>query len=107
VKFHTDENVAEAVAQGLRRRGFNVSTTVEAGMCGADDEQQLAHALAESRVIITHDADMLRLASAGAAHAGIAYCYNQKYKPGQLLQKILALAGRVSEEKMRGRIQFL
>jgi len=24
VKFHTDENVAEAVAQGLRRRGFDV-----------------------------------------------------------------------------------
>ena len=72
MKFHADENVPQAVALGLRRRGFDVSTTVETGLRGADDEQQLAHALAESRVIITHDADLLRLAAGGAPHAGVA-----------------------------------
>lgn len=107
MKFHTDENVAEAVALGLRRRGFDVSTTVETGLRGASDEQQLAHAVAESRVIITHDADMLRLAAGGAPHAGVAYCHVQKYKPGQLLQRILALAGRVPADEMPGRIEFL
>jgi predicted nuclease of predicted toxin-antitoxin system len=107
VTFHTDENVSEAVALGLRRRGLDVTTTNEAGLRGATDEAQLAYALRESRVVISHDADMLRLASAGTPHAGVAYCHGQKYKVGQLVLKLLALAGRLPPQAMRGRIEFL
>ncbi|MEA5618572.1 hypothetical protein VB711_12095 [Cronbergia sp. UHCC 0137] len=32
IKFHLDENVSNAVALGLRRRGINVTTTSEAGL---------------------------------------------------------------------------
>jgi hypothetical protein len=35
MKFHTDEHVSEAVALGLRRRGLDVTTTVQAGLLGA------------------------------------------------------------------------
>lgn len=42
-------------------------------MLGASDEEHLAFALAEGRVIFTLDADFLRLAAAGHEHAGIAY----------------------------------
>jgi hypothetical protein len=107
VKFHIDENVPEAVAAGLRRRGFDVTTTPQAGLLGATDEEQLAFAFRESRVIVSHDADMLRLASAGIAHAGIAYCHGRKYKVGPLVLKLLALAGRVGFDAMRGRVEFL
>ncbi|MDB5330177.1 MAG: hypothetical protein JWP03_1328 [Phycisphaerales bacterium] len=107
MRFHTDENVSEAVALGLRRRGFDVTTTKEAGLRGVTDEDQLAYALRESRVMISHDADMLRLASAGAPHAGLTYCHGQKYKVGQLLLKLLALAGRLPPQAMQGRVEFL
>jgi hypothetical protein len=54
-----------------------------------------------------HDADMLRLASAGTPHAGVAYCHGQKYKVGPLVLKILALASRLTPETVRGRVVFL
>jgi predicted nuclease of predicted toxin-antitoxin system len=107
VRFHADENVSEAVAQGLLRRGFDITTTNEVGLRGATDEEQLAYALRESRVMISHDADMLRLASAGTPHAGLAYCHGQKYKVGQLVLKLLALASRLSPQAMDGRVEFL
>ena len=107
MKFHTDENVADAVAKGLRQRGIDVTTTREAGMKRATDEEQLAYALREVRVIVSHDADMLRLASAGTPHAGLAYCHVGKYRVGQIVMKLLAIAGRLTPEEMYGRVEFL
>lgn len=107
MKFHTDEHVSEAVALGLRRRGFDVSTTPQAGLLGTTDEAQLAYCQREERVMVSHDADMLRLAAAGMMHAGIAYCHNQRYKSGKLILRLLTLAGRVSSDEMKNRIEFL
>ena len=107
MKFHIDENVSAAVALGLRRRGLDVSTTSEAGLLGAKDETQLAYCLREQRVMVSCDADMLRLASAGALHPGIAYCQNQKYKTGEIILRLLRLSSRVSSEEMQNRIEFI
>jgi hypothetical protein len=40
IKFHLDENVSSAIADGLRRRGINATTTTEVGLIGASDETQ-------------------------------------------------------------------
>jgi uncharacterized protein with PIN domain len=107
VKFHADENVAEAVARGLRRRGFDITTTPEADLLGVSDERQLDYATEAGRVMVSHDPDMLRLAAGGKHHAGIAYSPNQKYKVGELVRKLLALARRVTPEEMVDRVEFL
>ena len=107
MKFHTDEHISNAVVQGLRRRGFDVTTTPQTGLLGRSDEEQLAFALQESRVMVSHDPDMLRFAAMGIAHAGIAYCHARKYKDGPLVLKLLALAGRLPPEGMIGRVEFL
>ena len=107
MKFHIDEHVSDAVAQGLRRRGFDVTTTAQAGLLGAPDADQLAYCRREEKVMVSHDADMLRLAATGTPHAGIAYCHNQKYKPGQLIARLLLLSSRISPEEMKNRIEFL
>lgn len=73
IKFYMDEHVPRAVTEGLRRRGVDVLTTQEADMVEADDEQHVALALREGRVIVTQDADFLRLHAAGCPHSGIAY----------------------------------
>ena len=59
--------------RGLRQRGVDVLTVVEAGMLGASDEEHLKRALNEDRVIFTQDDDFLRLHAAGADHARIVY----------------------------------
>ncbi|MBW4675980.1 MAG: DUF5615 family PIN-like protein [Desmonostoc geniculatum HA4340-LM1] len=57
IRFHLDENVSNAIAEGLRRRGIDVTTTLEAGLIGASDREQLHFALSQNRVIFTHDSE--------------------------------------------------
>jgi len=40
IRFHLDECCDPAVANGLRRRNIDVTTSQEAGFIEADDEQQ-------------------------------------------------------------------
>ena len=63
-----------AVAQGLRRRGIDVTTTADAGLLGAGDPDHIAFAVANGRVIFSNDPDFLRLHDEGVEHPGIAYC---------------------------------
>jgi predicted nuclease of predicted toxin-antitoxin system len=107
MKFHTDENVAAAVAVGLQRRRIDVTSTPQAGLLGADDETQIAHCRNEKRVLVSHDPDMLRLAASGVEHAGIVYCHIRKYKKGPLIEKLLQLASRFRDEGMKNRIEYL
>ena len=46
MRFHLDEHVAPAVAHGLRRRGINVTTTSDAGLQAATDEQHVEYGTA-------------------------------------------------------------
>ena len=77
IRFHLDEQVDVAIARALRRYGVDVTTTIEAGLRTAGDEEQLAYARREQRVLVTHDADFLRLAAAGTDHAGTAFARGQ------------------------------
>ena len=65
VRYYVDEHVGNAVVQGLRQRGVDILTVVEAGMLSTTDEAQLAFALNAGRVIFTQDGDFLRLAASG------------------------------------------
>lgn len=47
IHFYLDENVANAVAEGLRNRGIDVLTTHEADKRGTTDDEQITYALAE------------------------------------------------------------
>jgi predicted nuclease of predicted toxin-antitoxin system len=90
----------------LRRRGIDVSTTVELGLISASDEQHLDHALREGCVLITQDRDFLQLNAAGAKHAGIAF-FRQGTPPGEILRMISLLHDLLTDEEMTGRVEFL
>lgn len=74
ILFHLDENCTRAIANGLRRHGIDVTTTSEAGLIGAPDEEHATYALSVGRVIVTQDRDFLGIHAAKIPHAGIAYC---------------------------------
>ena len=61
IRFHLNENCHRAIADGLRRRGIDVTTTPEVGLLSATDEEQAAHGLRTGRIVITQDRDFLRL----------------------------------------------
>jgi predicted nuclease of predicted toxin-antitoxin system len=93
IRFHLDENCPNSIAEGLRRRGIDVTTTPEVGLRGAVDEDQLAGCLAEGRVLFSYDDDMLRLAATGVPHAGIVYCQQRRRKIGEIVRGVGAHLG--------------
>ncbi len=106
IRFHLDEHVAHAIADGLRRRGAEVTTTTEAGLNGATDLQQLAYSLAEGRVLFTEDRDFLALARS-AEHAGIAYSDQNTRTIGHIVRGLELLWEIYEPQEMRNRIEFI
>ena len=107
IKFHLDEHVHPGVANGLRQRQIDVTTTPEAGLLGAEDPAHIAFALAQGRVIVTHDDDFLILHNQGISHAGIAYCHQHRRSIGYMVRVLTALSSRATPEEMVNRLEFL
>ena len=107
IRFHLDENCARAVAEGLARRGVDVTTTPEAGLMGAIDEQQFAHCCTERRVLFTQDRDFLRLDAGGVQHASIAFCAKDTKSIGEIIQRLVLIWEICELEEMAGRVEYL
>jgi predicted nuclease of predicted toxin-antitoxin system len=88
IRFHLDEHVSHAVADGLRRLSIDATTTPDANLLGADDADQVAYGLAQGRVIFTQDDDFLVLAAAGMPHAGVVYCRQNTRSIGQVIRAL-------------------
>lgn len=106
VRFYADEHVSRAVVNGLRQRGVDVLTVSEAGLLGKSDEDQLAFARREGRVLYTQDADFLRLHSSGTDHAGIVYA-PQSTPIGDAIRGLVLVAELLGVNDMKGHVEFL
>jgi predicted nuclease of predicted toxin-antitoxin system len=107
LRFHLDENVDPAVADGLRLRGGDITTAADATLTGAEDSEQFRFALSQGRVIVTHDDDFLKIAAAGGAHAGIVYCRPQKKSVGEIVRYLEPMAACLTPDEMVGKIEFM
>jgi predicted nuclease of predicted toxin-antitoxin system len=107
IRFHLDENCDPAIASGLRRRGVDVTTTVEAGLLHAADEAHISFARTQVRVIFTQDCDFLRLHAAGIPHLGIAYCRQQSRTVGDIIEGLVLIWELLEPDEIRGRVEFL
>ena len=85
IRFHLDEHCDPAIAAGLRAHGVEVTTTADAGLLSAEDEDHIAYALETSRVVFTQDDDFLRLNAAGVEHGGIVFCAQRTRSIGRLI----------------------
>jgi hypothetical protein len=74
---------------------------------GATDQEQLAFAHAERRVMITHDDDYLRLHQRSVPHAGIAYCRQQTRSIGEMLRALVLIWAVLTPEEMENHVEFL
>jgi predicted nuclease of predicted toxin-antitoxin system len=107
IKFHLDEPVANAIAEGLRRRGIDVTTTPQMGMKGLPDEDQLAFARSQDRVIFTQDDDFLKLHSQQIAHCGIIYCHPATRTIGEILRSLVLIWEVLTPEDMENHLEFI
>jgi hypothetical protein len=101
-----DEHVPTAVTQGLRRRGVDALTVQEAGLRSATDEEHLAFALSQGRVIFTQDADFPRLHAAGTHHAGIVYA-PQQTPVGTVIRGLMLVVEVLDPDDMIDHLEFV
>jgi hypothetical protein len=113
IRVYMDEDAGEsAVVQGLRARGFDVLTTVDAHRCGATDGQQLAFAVQQGRAIYTFNVGDFALLHhehllQGIEHLGIIVIPDQRYSIGEKIRRLAALLSSVSAEEMVNRMEYL
>jgi predicted nuclease of predicted toxin-antitoxin system len=107
MRFHLDEHIDHAIAHGLRLRGVDVTTTVDANLLGAPDELHLDFAWRENRVIFTNDSDFLRIAAAGDDHRGIAYCERGSRSIGHIVRHLCLMHDCLNDDEMHGKIEYL
>lgn len=107
IRFHLDEHASPRLARGLRARGIDVTTSQEARLLRASDDRQRAFAVAEGRVLVTNDADFLRLHARSPAHPGIVFYPDQSRPLGQLIRAIALVWEVYDPDEMAGRIEFI
>ena len=107
VRYHLDEHIDPAVAAGLRARGIDVTTTNEAGLLGADDEEHLRFAIAEQRAIMTHDEDFLVFHTQKRPHYGIVFCHNEARTIGQIVHSLVLIDACLTTDEMRDHVEFI
>jgi predicted nuclease of predicted toxin-antitoxin system len=91
----TDENIDAEVVRFLRQRGFNVRDVCEEGLRGAADVDLIRRAVAENRVIVTHDSDFGTLAvHAGEPIVGLLFLRPGHIDPAFTIETIQAILDR-------------
>lgn len=106
IKFYLDEHGPKAVAEGLRRRGVEVTTVQELGLQAVEDLCHLERATQDGRVIVTQDADFLRLHAAEHSHHGIVYAH-QHTSVSHILRSLMLIHDVVPVQDMIRHIEFL
>lgn len=107
IRFHLDEHIDPDIAAALRRHGIDVTTTVEAALCSADDEAQFEFANSQRRVIVTDDADFLRRAATESGHPGIVICRRQSLSIRRIIRGLILIHEVLSPDEIAGRTEYL
>lgn len=111
--LYIDEDAMDDdLVQALRLRGADVQTALEAGLVGRPDEEHLAHAAEERRVLYTFNVgDFMYLhgeyMSAGREHAGIIFGDQQRFGVGEQMRRLLRIISLRTAEDLRGSYEFL
>ncbi|MGH2560203.1 MAG: DUF5615 family PIN-like protein [Thermomicrobiales bacterium] len=106
VRFQLDVHVSNAVARALRQHGVDVRTATDAGLLHTPDAVVLARAYAEGRVVVTHNADFLRLNDDQQPPAGITYCAQRARSIGELVEALLLIYEVIDSDGIAGQVEY-
>lgn len=107
LRFHLDEHLPHAIAKGLRQRGIDVTTTVEAGLRTLNDDAQMVYIRREQRVFVTSDAGFLARNAGGETHFGLVYFPTASRSIGDIVTFLVLLHEILSPTDMINRVEYL
>ena len=75
-------------------------------MLASADAEQLALAFEQGRVLITQDADFLRLHASGLKHSGIVYA-RQQTSVSVMIRGLMLIVQLLDESDMQSHVEFV
>ena len=107
--IYADENVWQPVADGLRRRDWDVITATEAGTLGYSDREHLEFATERGWLLLTFDDDFPELAAtefADSDHSGILYVAQHGRHVGELVRRIDAALQQIGSRTVSNEVIY-
>lgn len=109
-KLYLNEHLSPRLAEQLRQHGFDVTSTLEAEMIEADDDEQLAYAAFEHWAIVTFNhKDFATLheqyLAEGKKHWGIILSTQESISI--LRRRLLGLLNTLSAQQLKNQIRWL
>lgn len=83
-----------------------MTTTAGAGLQHASDQEHIAFAQAEDRVIVTQDRDFLRHHQSGVQHAGVVFSRHGSRSVGELIAHLELMHQCLDSGDMHGQVEF-
>lgn len=110
VKLYLDEDVDVLIADLVRARGFEATTTNETGQRRSTDPAQLEYAVRQRITFVTHNrADFEALAqayfAAGRTHHGIIIAVRRS--PYEIARRLLVLVNQVTADEMQDQVIYI
>src|SRR5258708_32893444 len=113
LRLATDEDFNNRLVRGLLRRQpeLDLVRIQDAGLAGRDDEEVLAWAASEGRILITHDVTTMKQAAYDRISAGLpmpgVFEISQDVSIGRALEELLLLVLYNDKDEWQGRVRFL
>jgi Domain of unknown function (DUF5615) len=110
IDLYLDEDVSVLVAELIRARGFDVTTTLEAQNLGRTDREQLEYAIAHKQTLLTHNrADFEALAqsyfSSARSHHGSIIAV--RHPPGEIVKRVLVVLNSITGDEIENQIRYI
>lgn len=106
MRLLVDQNLARRVAESLRAAGHDVVHVADRGLAAADDDEVLALADSEGRVLVSEDTDFgTLLARSGASAPSFVLLRGaEPLTPDQQAALLIANLGAVEDELLLGAV---
>jgi Domain of unknown function (DUF5615) len=109
--LYFDQNVPQAIATGLRRRGVDVLLAFEDRTSRLRDEPLLERATALGRILVSEDRDFVRIADqwreAGRDFAGVIRIPRQRMSIGEMIEDLELIALVLDPSEVRNQTFYL
>lgn len=110
VHLYLDEDVSVLIAKLVRSRGFEATTTLEAGQLGKSDAGQLAFAAEKGMALVTHnrrDFEILdqQYRASGLKHRGIIVAVRRP--PHEIVRRLLKILNHVTANEMENQLRYI
>jgi len=113
LRLATDEDFNNRIVRGLLRRqpDLDILRVQDAGLAGTKDDEVLAWASTEGRILLSHDVTTMKRAAYDRIAAGLAmpgvFEVSQDVPIGRAIDEILLLVLYSDQEEWQGQVRFL